>query len=208
MNLFDYSASILGREIAAEEKAYCILPKLKELIIKKGESLGSDFFEIRPQIWVHRTANVSARAELCPPIIICAGAQVRPKAYLRGSVVVGEGAVVGASTEIKNSVLFNGAQVPHLSYVGDSILGRSAHFGAGVIASNLRLDGKNVCIVTDAEKRDTGLRKFGALVGDGAQVGCGAVLCPGTIIGKNAFIYPLVCVRGIVAENSILRSNK
>ena len=208
MNLFDFSKSIIGDYLAAEQPIYNVFPKLTQIIEQKGKTLGCDYTEVQPQVWVHKEANVSEQAILMPPVIVCKGATIRPNAYIRGSVVVGSGAVVGASCEIKNSVLFNCAQVPHLSYVGDSILGACAHFGAGVIASNLRLDGKNVAVNLDGKRQDSGLRKFGALVGDKAQIGCNAVLCPGTIIGKNAFVHPLVCVVGTVDENSVIRRTK
>ena len=205
MNLFDYSACLIGKRLQKEDPIYNVLPKLKELIEQKGKALGSDYVEAQPQVWVHKTADVSTLAVVLPPTIICEGAVVRPRAYIRGGVIVGKNAVVGAGCEIKNSILFDGAQVPHLSYVGDSILGAGAHFGAGVIASNLRLDGKNVSIRQDGKKIDTGLRKFGALVGDGAQIGCNAVLCPGTIVEAGAFVMPLQCICGTINK---IRSNK
>jgi len=196
MNLFDFSFCVIGDVLASEEPIYNVFPKLTQIIEEKGKNLGSDYTEVQPKVWVHKTANVSDRAILCAPIIVCAGAEIRPNAFLRGSVIVGEKAVVGAACEVKNSILFSGARVPHLSYVGDSILGAGAHFGAGVIASNLRLDQRNVFVAFDGERTDSGLRKLGALVGDGAQIGCNSVLCPGAVVEKYAIVKPLSCVVG------------
>ena len=204
MNLFDYSKCLIGDYLEREKPIYNIFPKLKQVIEETGVKLGSEYKEIFPQVWAHKSANVSPLAVVLPPTIICEGAVVRPRAFIRGGVVVGKRVVVGASCELKNCVLFDGAQVPHLSYVGDSILGAKAHFGAGVIASNLRLDEKNVCIWQNGKKIDTSLRKLGALVGDNAQIGCNAVLCPGTVVEPGAFVLPLERVVGIVKK----RSNK
>ena len=196
MELFDFSKCLIGERLKSEVPIYNVLPKLGQIIEEAGAKLGKEYRQVQPHVWVHKTAEVSDRAILCPPLIVCAGAQIRPNAYLRGAVIVGENTVVGACCEVKNSILFNGAKVPHLSYVGDSILGHNAHFGAGVIAANLRLDGGNVSTSLNGKREKTGLRKFGSLVGDGAQVGCGCVLCPGTVIKSGEFVLPLTCVCG------------
>ena len=139
------------------------------------------------------------------PTIISDGCELRHGAYIRGSVILGKGCVIGNSTEIKNSILMDGAQAPHFNYVGDSILGKGAHLGAGAICSNLRSDKKHVVIKGNNFSLDTGLRKLGAILGDGVEVGCGAVLCPGTVIGKGSMVYPLTMTRGVYPERSIIR---
>ena len=141
------------------------------------------------------------------PTIISDGCELRHGAYIRGSVILGKGCVIGNSTEIKNSILMDGAQAPHYNYVGDSILGKGAHLGAGAICSNLRSDKKHVVIMGNDFSLDTGLRKLGAILGDGVEVGCGAVLCPGTVIGKNTTVYPLTMARGVYPENCIIKQN-
>ena len=141
------------------------------------------------------------------PTIISDGCELRHGAYIRGSVILGKGCVIGNSTEIKNSILMDGAQAPHFNYVGDSILGKGAHLGAGAICSNLRSDKKHVVIKGNNFSLDTGLRKLGAILGDGVEVGCGAVLCPGTVIGKNTTVYPLTMARGVYPENCIIKQN-
>lgn len=147
-------------------------------------------------MFIHKTAQVARSAYIAGPAIICANAQLRHNCFIRGSAIIGEGCVVGNSTEVKNSVMLDGAQAPHFNYVGDSILGAGAHIGAGVILSNLRLDRKNVRICMENTRVETGLRKFGAIIGDGAEIGCNSVLNPGTIICKNAIVMPLSSVKG------------
>ena len=140
---------------------------------------------------------------ILPPAIIGHGTVLRHGAYLRGSVIVGDGAVIGNSTEVKNSIIFDGAQLPHYNYVGDSIVGYRAHLGAGATVSNLRLDKRSVIIRAEEERRDTGRRKLGALIGDRAEIGCGAVLCPGAVIGRRSTVYPLSLVRGVIGSGMI-----
>lgn len=181
------------------------LKGIKDLIIRLGGSLGEEYTEIAPQIWVHKEAKVAPTAYLGAPCIIGANTEVRHCAFVRGSALVGENCVVGNSVELKNVILFDNVQVPHYNYVGDSILGYKAHMGAGSITSNVKSDKSLVVIHSDPEI-PTGIKKIGAMLGDFVEVGCNSVLNPGTIIGRNSSIYPLSCVRGIVPENSIYKA--
>ena len=156
--------------------------------------LGDEYIEMEKGVFVHGTAKIAQTAEMHAPCIICANAEVRHCAYLRGAVLVGENCVVGNSTELKNCILFDGVQVPHFNYVGDSILGHRAHLGAGVICANVRLDRKEI-VIRGGESIPTGRRKVGAFVGDFAEVGCNSVLCPGTVVGRGERILPLTCKR-------------
>lgn len=180
-----------------------IIGKIKEYLSKI--KLDDGFTEISEGVFVGRDVKISPTAEIHPPAVICDGAEIRQGAYLRGAVYVGRGCVVGNSTEVKNSLLFDGANVPHYNYVGDSILGAKAHMGAGAIASNLKADKSNVTVHADRDY-PTGLRKLGAILGDGADIGCGCVLNPGTVVGKNTNIYPMTPVRGVVPECAIMKS--
>ena len=164
-----------------------------------------DKYQIGDNVWIAKSAQVADSASITGPCIVDANAQIRHCAFIRGSAIVGKGAVVGNSTELKNVILFNKVQVPHYNYVGDSVLGYKAHLGAGAITSNIKNDKKNVVIKFPLGEIETGLRKLGAVVGDGVQIGCNTVLNPGTVIGKNTRIYPLNSVRGWVDENSIYK---
>ncbi len=207
-SMFSYEHSLLGCEIEAAEYPWDILPRLSEMISELGETLSPTEYERRGEdVWISRLASVAESAYIKGPTIICEGAEVRHCAFIRGGVLVGKGAVVGNSTEIKNAVLFDKAQAPHYNYIGDSILGFGAHFGAGAITSNVKGDKTNVTVGGGEEKLETGLRKFGALVGDRGEIGCGTVLNPGTVIGRNTQIYPMSSVRGIVGENKIYKSH-
>ena len=157
-------------------------------------------------IWIHKTAKVYDSAYIGENCIICKDAEVRHCAFIRGKAIVGEGAVVGNSTELKNVILFNKVQVPHYNYVGDSILGYKSHMGAGSITSNVKSDKKLVIIKGKDEKIETGRKKVGAMIGDEVEVGCGSILNPGTVVGRNSNIYPLSSVRGVVPENSIYKN--
>ena len=180
---------------------------IKEEIIRLGKSLDpADYIEISPQVWVHKTATVAPTAYLGAPCIIGAEAEVRHCAFIRGSALVGAGCVVGNSVELKNVILFDGVQVPHFNYVGDSILGYMSHMGAGSITSNVKSD-KGLVVVRDgAEAIGTGLKKMGAMLGDFVEVGCNSVLNPGTVVGRESNIYPLSSVRGVVPEKSIWKT--
>ena len=184
-----------------------ILSKIKTYLIEFSKSLPGDFERIGEFVWVGKGTTIAKTALIKGPAIIGYNCEIRQCAFIRENVIIGNEAVIGNSTEIKNSLLFNRAQVPHFNYVGDSILGFKAHLGAGVICSNLKSNGETVRIKDGTESIETGLRKFGALVGDHAEVGCNSVLNPGTVIGKNSIVYPLTPVRGVVPENHILKNN-
>ena len=184
-----------------------VLKDIKDFIMELGKSLPEDKFEKRgDNIWIAKSATIAPTACLNGPLIIDEEAEIRHCAFIRGSAIVGKKCVVGNSTELKNVILFNKVQVPHYNYVGDSILGDKAHMGAGSILSNFKAGGSNVVIHADKDYV-TGLRKIGAILGDYADIGCGAVLNPGTIIGKGTRVYPLTCCRGIYPENAIVKSN-
>lgn len=183
-----------------------MLPHIKNTVLRLSESLGSDFYELSSGVWVHKTAIIAPTAYIAAPCIICAGTQVRHCAFIRGSAILGEGCVVGNSTEIKNSILFDGVQVPHFNYVGDSILGYKAHLGAGAVTSNVKSDRTFTEVKFKNDKIFTGLKKFGAIIGNFAEIGCNTVLNPATVIGANTTVYPLSCVRGAVPPDSIYKS--
>ncbi len=184
-----------------------VLPKIKSFILELGATLDPEKFEKRGEdIWIAKSANVFPSAYIAGPCIIDENAEVRHCAFIRGSVIVGKGSVVGNSTEMKNSVIFDNVQVPHYNYVGDSILGYRSHMGAGSITSNVKSDKTLVKVTVGGERVETGLKKFGAMLGDFVEVGCGSVLNPGTVIGKNSNIYPLSSVRGTVPANSIYKT--
>ncbi len=184
-----------------------VLPRLRPFLLTLCESLAgdADYRSPAPQVYIHKDAHVDPRAVIEGPTVIGAHTEVRPFAYLRGSVLIGEGCVVGNSTEVKNAVVFDGVQIPHYNYVGDSILGYKSHMGAGCIASNFRSDKGNISIHTDEGSLATGLRKLGALLGDYAEVGCNSVLCPGSVVGRESIVYPLSRVRGVVPARSIFK---
>lgn len=184
-----------------------VLPKIGEFIVKLGETLSLDEYDKRgDNVWIAKDAKVFESAYINGPCIIGKGAEVRHCAFIRGNAIVGESAVVGNSTELKNVVLFNKVQVPHYNYVGDSILGFKAHMGAGSITSNVKSDKKLVVIKDGKDTIETGLKKVGAFLGDNVEVGCGSVLNPGTVIGRESNIYPLSSVRGVVAAGSIYKN--
>lgn len=183
-----------------------VLPRLESFIMQLGPMLpAEDFNQVGENIWIAKSARIADSASITGPCIIDADAQIRHCAFIRGNAIIGKSAVVGNSCEIKNSLLFDEVEVPHYNYVGDSVLGYRAHLGAGAITSNIKNDKKNVVIKFPLGQIETGLRKLGAVVGDGVQVGCNTVLNPGTVIGKNTRIYPLNSVRGWVDENSIYK---
>ena len=183
------------------------LPEISKFICRLGETLDKNKFEQRDgQVWVAKTAKVAPTASINGPAIIDEEAEIRHCAFIRGNAIVGKGAVVGNSTELKNVVLFNKVQVPHYNYVGDAILGYKAHMGAGSITSNVKSDKTLVVVKSGDGEIATGLKKFGAMLGDGVEVGCNSVLNPGTVIGPNSNIYPLSMVRGVVPANSIYKT--
>ena len=184
-----------------------VLPKISSFILELGATLSEDEYEKRGEnVWVAKSAKVAPTAFINGPAIIGKDAEVRHCAFIRGNAIVGEGAVVGNSTELKNVILFNKVQVPHYNYVGDAVLGYKSHMGAGSICSNVKSDKKLVVVKDGDEKIETGLKKFGAMLGDNVEVGCGSVLNPGTVIGRCCNIYPLSSVRGCVPANHIYKS--
>ena len=206
VNLFDYNQTIAKELFESIVYPWEALPKIKDFILKLGATLSEDEYDkIGEDIWIAKTAVVAPSASLNGPLIICKDAEIRHCAFIRGSAIVGEGAVVGNSTELKNSILFNKVQTPHYNYIGDSILGYKAHTGAGVITSNLKSDKSLVTVDVDGKRKKTNVKKFGAMIGDNVEVGCNSVLNPGTVIGRNTNIYPLSMVRGYVVPNSIYK---
>ena len=184
------------------------LKELNEFILILGEGLNAcEYCSPSAGVWIHKTASVAKSAQICPPCIIGAGTQVRHCSFIRGSALIGKDCVVGNSTEIKNSILFDKAQVPHYNYIGDSILGYKAHLGAGAVTSNVKSDKSEVCFNFEGEVIHTELKKFGAIIGDESEIGCGSVLNPGTIIGRNTTVYPLTSVRGVRESNCIVKSS-
>lgn len=182
------------------------LPKISAFIAELGKTLPEeDYEQISETVWIAKSAVIASTASITGPCIIGKNAEVRHCAFIRGNAIVGEGAVVGNSTELKNVVLFNKVQVPHYNYVGDSILGYKAHMGAGSVTSNVKSDKTLVCVNVNGNKMETGLKKFGAMVGDNVEVGCGSILNPGTVVGRESNIYPLSSVRGFVAAKSIYK---
>ena len=183
-----------------------VLPKISAFIVELGNTLSGDEYEKRGEnVWIARSAKVAPTAYINGPAIIGKDAEVRHCAFTRGNAIVGEGAVVGNSTELKNVILFNKVQVPHYNYVGDSILGYKSHMGAGSITSNVKSDKKLVVVKAPEGNIETGMKKFGAMLGDEVEIGCGSVLNPGTVVGSHSNIYPLSSVRGFVPGNSIYK---
>lgn len=206
-NLFDLTQTIAAELLESVEFPWEALPKLKEFIVRLGNTLSSEEYEKQGEdIWIAKSAKVAKTACFNGPLIIGKNAEIRHCAFIRGSVIVGENAVVGNSTELKNVVLFNKVQVPHYNYVGDSILGYCSHMGAGSITSNVKSDKTKVTLWYGGDKIGTGLKKMGAVLGNFVEVGCNSVLNPGTIIGSNTNIYPLSMVRGYVPGGSIYKS--
>ena len=203
--LYDMSHTLAGAYLSGFEYPWQALKGIKELILALGPTLGEDYTEVSPTVWVHKTAAVAPTAFLGAPCIIGAGTEVRHCAFIRGSALVGEGCVVGNSVELKNAILFDNVQVPHFNYVGDSILGYKSHMGAGSITSNVKSDKTHVVVTDGAERLDTGRKKVGAMLGDFVEVGCNSVLNPGAVIGRHTRIYPLSSVRGTVPENGIYK---
>ena len=206
VNLYNLEETIAKDLLARYSYPWEVLPHISEYILEIGNKLPKEEYnKIGEDVWIHKTAKVFESAYIHGPVIICKDAEIRHCAFIRGNAIIGENAVVGNSTELKNVILFNKVQVPHYNYVGDSILGYKSHMGAGSITSNVKSDKKLVVIKDGEDKIETGLKKVGAMLGDNVEVGCGSVLNPGTIIGKNSNIYPLSSVRGVVAENSIYK---
>ena len=208
-NLYNLEQTIAKDIFEGVTYPWEVLPKIEEFIISLGKTLDKNEYEEKGEnIWIAKSAKVAPTAYIAGPAIIGKNAEIRHCAFVRGKAIVGEGAVVGNSTELKNVILFNKVQVPHYNYVGDSILGYKSHMGAGSITSNVKSDKKLVIVKNGKEQIETGLKKFGAMLGDEVEVGCGSVLNPGTVIGKHTNIYPLSSVRGVVPEHSIYKNKK
>ncbi|HIZ07536.1 MAG TPA: UDP-N-acetylglucosamine pyrophosphorylase [Candidatus Eubacterium avistercoris] len=206
-NMYDLSETIAADYMKTAEYPWELLEGLSEYIKKKGASLDPEKFDHPAEdVWVAKSAKVAPSAYLGAPLIIDEEAEVRHCAFIRGSAIVGKGAVVGNSTELKNVILFNKVQVPHYNYVGDSILGYKAHMGAGSITSNVKSDKTLVVVKDGKEKIETGRKKFGAMLGDQVEVGCNSVLNPGSVIGPRTNIYPLSMVRGVIPSDSIYKN--
>lgn len=187
---------------------YEVLPHIKDFIIEYSKTLDSNLYdEIGEGVFAAKSARIAATADITGPCIIGENTEVRHCAFIRGSAFIGDNCVVGNSTEIKNVIIFNNVQVPHYNYVGDSILGFHSHMGAGAVTSNIKSDRTNIKIKVGNETIETGMRKIGAFLGDYAEIGCGSVLNPGTVIGKHTNVYPLSMVRGYIAENSIYKNS-
>lgn len=205
-DLYDLNETIAGQLFENKTYPWEVLADIGDFILELGPTLSKEEFnQIDENIWVHKSVSIAKTATLNGPLIIDEGTEVRPGAFIRGKVIVGKGCVVGNSTELKNVVLFNTVQVPHYNYVGDSILGTHSHMGAGSITSNVKADKTLVVVKSDDEMIETGLKKFGAMLGDYVEVGCNSVLNPGTVIGRNSNIYPLSSVRGVVKEGHIFK---
>ena len=205
-NLYNLEETIARDLFEGAVYPWEVLPKISSFILQLGSTLDPEEYEKRGEdIWIAKSATVAPTAYIHGPAIIGKEAEVRHCAFIRGNAIVGEGAVVGNSTELKNVVLFNKVQVPHYNYVGDSILGYKSHMVAGSITSNVKSDKKLVVVKDGKERMETGLRKFGAMLGDEVEVGCGSVLNPGTVVGPHSNIYPLYSVREVVPANSIYK---
>ena len=205
-NLYNLGETIAAEIFEGKTYPWEVLPLIKDFIVRLGKTLSpEEYNQVGEDIWVAKSAKIAPTAAISGPCIIGKDAEIRQCAFIRGSAIVGEGAVVGNSTELKNVILFNKVQVPHYNYVGDSILGYKSHMGAGSITSNVKSDKLLVKVHTPEGDIETGIEKFGAMIGDEVKVGCGSVLNPGTVIGKNTNIYPLSSVRGVVPANSIYK---
>lgn len=204
--LFDLEHTLAADYLRGFEQPWAALSGIADMIRSVGSALGEDYVQRQPGVWVHRTAVIAPTALLNPPCIIGAETEVRHGAFIRGAAMVGNGCVVGNSVELKNVILFDGVQVPHYNYVGDSILGYRSHMGAGSITSNVKSDKQPIVLHGLKGDEMTGCKKFGAMLGDGVEVGCNAVLNPGTILGRGCRVYPLSCVRGEIAPRTIWKT--
>ena len=205
-NLYDLTETIAADLFTEAEYPWEVLPRIHDFILELGKRLPEEIYEKRGEdIWVAKSAKVAPTACLNGPLIIDEEAEIRHCAFVRGNAIVGKGAVVGNSTELKNVVLFNKVQVPHYNYVGDSVLGFKSHMGAGSITSNVKSDKTLVVVKNGEEKIETGLKKMGAMLGDHVEVGCNSVLNPGTVIGRNSNVYPTSCVRGVIPAGHIFK---
>ena len=207
-DLFDLEHTIAAPLFEGKEYPWEVLDGIKDFILQLGPTLDPEKFDHPAEdVWVAKSATVFPSAYLGGPLIIDEGAQIRHGAFIRGSAIIGKNDVVGTSVELKNVIIFDDCQVPHYNYVGDSVLGWHAHMGAGAITSNIKADRKNIVVKAKDEEIATGRRKMGGMLGDYVDVGCNAVLNPGTIIGRHTNVYPTSGVRGVVPENSIFKDS-
>lgn len=202
-DLFELNHTLACGYLAGFEYPWEALAGISDMIISLGKTLGGDYVSPSENVWIHKSAKIAPSAYIGAPAIIGAETEVRHCAFIRGGVLAGKGCVIGNSCEVKNAILFDGVQVPHFNYVGDSILGYMAHMGAGAITSNVKADKGEVVI----NGRRTGLLKAGAMLGDYAEIGCNSVLNPGAVVGRNSTVYPLSSVRGVIAPDSILKGD-
>lgn len=203
--LLNLDATVASSLFEKYDHPWEVLPLIKGYILELIPTLGEEFKELSENVYVHESVKIADTAFIAGPTIICKGTELRPGAFIRGNAIVGENCVIGNSTELKNCILFNNVKCPHFNYVGDSILGEYAHTGAGVILANIKADESNVKLREEDSVVDTGLRKFGSILGSHADVGCNSVLFPGTIIGSNTNVYPLTRVRGVIGSNKIVK---
>ncbi len=205
--LFDTSNTIASELFEGKTYPWEVLPFIGDFIIKLSQTLPADEYDNPSEgVYIHKTAKIAPTASITGPCIICKDAELRQCAFVRGKAIIGEGAVLGNSCEIKNAILFNKVQVPHFNYIGDSVLGFKAHTGAGAVTSNVKQDKTLVTVLYEGKRIETGLKKFGAILGDNVEVGCNSVLNPGTVVGKGSNVYPLSMVRGFVPANSIYKT--
>ncbi len=205
-HLYTLNETIADALFAEAVYPWEVLPRIGDFILELGKKLPTEIFtEVEEHVWVAKSAKIARTAYIHGPAIIDEDAEIRHCAFIRGNAIVGKGAVVGNSTELKNVVLFNKVQVPHYNYVGDSILGYKSHMGAGAITSNVKSDKTLVVIKYENQKIETGLKKMGAMLGDGADIGCNTVLNPGTVVGRNTNVYPTSCVRGCIPASCIYK---
>ncbi len=207
-DLYDLSHTRAADMLDACQYPWEALAKIGETVLAIGSRLDPEKYDQPKEgVWIAKSASIAPTASIAAPCIIGEDTEVRPGAFLRGSILVGDGCVVGNSTELKNCILFDGVQVPHYNYVGDSILGYLAHMGAGAITSNVKGDKKPV-VVHGEQDYETGCKKFGAMLGDYAEIGCNSVLNPGTVVGRDSQVYPLSCVRGVIPARSIVKGER
>ena len=207
-NMYDLSETIAAELFEGKTYPWEVLSEIGDFIKKLGPTLDPEIFEQRGEnIWIAKSVTIAPTATLNGPLIIDEGTEVRPGAFIRGNAIIGKNCVVGNSTEIKNDVIFNVVQVPHYNYVGDSVLGFHSHMGAGSITSNVKSDKTLVVVKDGKEVIETGLKKFGAMLGDRVEVGCNSVLNPGSVIGRDCIVYPTSCFRGVLPENHIFKKS-
>lgn len=207
-NLLDIDKTVAKELFNGDVYPWEVLPEIGNFIAALGEKLPNDKFEKHGKdIWIAKTAKIYESAHIEGPCIIDEDAEIRHCAFIRGKVIVGKGAVIGNSVELKNSIVFDKAQIPHYNYVGDSVIGYKSHLGAQALTSNVKSDKTLTTVNIDGERIKTGLKKFGAIIGDNVEIGCGTVLNPATIIGRNSNVYPLSFIRGYVEENSIVKKD-